>query len=61
MSESNGVTNADIDQALRELRQESGGREPYAMAVYPRAREIAARRQPKPMTASEAYEEEGPA
>ena len=39
-----GVTNADIDEALRQLRVEAGGHEPYALAVYPRAREIAAAR-----------------
>jgi len=32
--DANGVTNADIDEALRQMRAENGGHEPYAPAVY---------------------------
>ena len=35
------VTNADIDTAIRQLREENHGLEPYAPNVYPRARRIA--------------------
>lgn len=37
-------TEADITEALRQLRQEMGGHEPLALAVYPRALEIAHKR-----------------
>ena len=36
------VTNHDINEALRQLREEAGGHEPYAPGVWPRAQKIAA-------------------
>ena len=40
----NGVTNADIDEALRRMREWAGGHEPYAMAVYDVALQVAKER-----------------
>ena len=46
------VTEADIAQALRELREEAHGHEPYAPGVYPRARSIAAARATRSLEAT---------
>ena len=40
----NGVTNADIDEALRRMRAANGGHEPYAPAVYAVALQVAKER-----------------
>ena len=40
----NGVTNADIDEALRRMREWAGGHEPYAPAVYGVALQVAKER-----------------
>ena len=40
----NGVTNADIDEALRRMRQANGGHEPWAMGVYDVALQVAKER-----------------
>ena len=40
----NGVTNADIDEALRRMRAANGGHEPYAPAVYDVALQVAKER-----------------
>ena len=40
----NGVTNADIDEALRRMREWAGGHEPYAPAVYDVALQVAKER-----------------
>ncbi len=38
------VTNADIDEALRRMRQANGGHEPWAMGVYDVALQVAKER-----------------
>ena len=40
----NGVTNADIDEALRRMREWAGGHEPYAPGVYDVALQVAKER-----------------
>lgn len=43
----NGVLNADIDEALRRMREWAGGHEPYATAVYGVALQVAKERMDK--------------
>jgi hypothetical protein len=39
------VSDADITEACRQLRQEAGGHEPWALSVWPRALQIATERE----------------